>query len=124
MNRDQVQASLRAHIAAAMASGSATEPAHALYVEVRIVYQPGAHERYNAHACSGEQLLWLLASLSQLPIQNQYYFRNTHCFANSITDRACTCWHDEGHGPFPHSTPKNDSSLHWRKCLPTGEVIS
>lgn len=47
---------------------------------------------------------------------NQYYYARNGCPASAAKDDNCTCWRDQGTGPFPDATP-DTLSLQWRVKL-------
>jgi hypothetical protein len=46
---------------------------------------------------------------------NQYYYRNEDCSAADQHQPDCTCWHDQGTGPYPSAYPADPgTTLSWR----------
>ena len=46
----------------------------------------------------------------------QYFYISNKCKAKYSSDSDCTCWHDEGAGPYPAAIASDiDTTLGWRE---------
>ena len=54
----------------------------------------------------------------------QYFYRSEKCKAKESGDSDCTCWHEEGSGPF-HDSIASDiyTTLEWREAPDAMEQV-
>lgn len=47
----------------------------------------------------------------------QYYYKNNSCPAEYSRLESCTCWHDEGSGPFPELKNGDDIPIAYNSAV-------